>query len=44
MSIFDDLLGNWIQKIDEQNEITIENYGYETQVLWFFLMGKNVTL
>ncbi|MCI6266233.1 MAG: hypothetical protein MR598_05240 [Erysipelotrichaceae bacterium] len=33
MSIFDDLLGNWIQIIDEQNEITIENYGYETGVI-----------
>ena len=33
MSIFDELLGNWIQIIDEQNEITIENYGYETGVI-----------
>lgn len=33
MSIFDDLLGNWIQIIDEQNEIIIENYGYETGVI-----------
>ena len=24
MGIFDDLLGNWIQIIDEQNEITID--------------------
>ena len=25
MGIFDNLLGNWIQIIDEQNEITVEN-------------------
>ena len=33
MGIFDDLLGNWVQIIDEQNEITIENYSYETGVI-----------
>ena len=32
MSIFDNILGNWIQIIDEQNEITIENYSYATGV------------
>ena len=33
MGIFDDLLGNWIQIIDDQNEITIENYAYDTGVI-----------
>ena len=33
MGIFDGLLGNWIQIIDDQNEITIENYGYDTGVI-----------
>ena len=33
MGIFDNVLGNWIQVNDEQNEITIENYGYETGVI-----------
>ena len=33
MSIFDGILGNWIQIIDDQNEKSIENYGYNTGVI-----------
>ena len=33
MTIFDDVLGNWIQITVYQNEITIENYGYETGII-----------
>lgn len=30
MSVFDNILGNWIQVVDNQNNITIEDYGYDT--------------
>ena len=33
MSIFENMLGNWIQIIDDQNDITIENYGYDTGII-----------
>ena len=33
MGIFDDLIGNWIQIIDDQNKKTIEDYGYDTGVI-----------
>lgn len=33
MSVLENLLGKWIQIIDNQNEITIENYGYDTGVI-----------
>ena len=33
MGILDNLLEDWIQVIDDQNEITIENYGYETGII-----------
>ena len=33
MNVFKNLLGNWIQIIDDQNEITIENYGYDTGII-----------
>ena len=28
MSVFENMLGNWIQIIDDQNDITIENYRF----------------
>ena len=33
MSIFDELFGNWIQIIDDQNDVTIDDYGYDTGVI-----------
>ncbi len=33
MSIFDNILGNWIQIIDEKNDLTIESYKYDTGVI-----------
>lgn len=33
MNVFKNLLGNWIQIIDEQNMLTIEDYGYDTGVI-----------
>ena len=33
MSVFDNILGNWIQVVDNQNNITIEDYGYDTGVI-----------
>ncbi len=33
MSIFDNILGNWIQIVDDQNGITIDDYGYDTGVI-----------
>ena len=33
MSVFKNILGNWIQIIDNENETTIENYGYDTGVI-----------
>ena len=33
MSAFDNILGNWIQVVDNQNNITIEDYGYDTGVI-----------
>lgn len=35
MGVFDDLnlFGDWIQVVDEQNPLTIENYGYDTGVV-----------
>lgn len=33
MGIFDNILGNWIQIIDEKNEIVIDDYGYGTGVI-----------
>ncbi len=33
MSIFDNILGNWIQIIDEKNDLTIESYKYDTGFL-----------
>mgnify|MGYP006916300603 CR=1 FL=1 len=33
MGVFNDLFGNWIQIIDGQNDITKENFGYETGVI-----------
>lgn len=33
MSIFDKIFGNWIQIIDDKNDITIENYGYDTGII-----------
>ena len=33
MSIFDNMLGNWIQVVDNGNNITIEDYGYDTGVI-----------
>lgn len=33
MSIFKNVIQNWIQIADNQNSLTIENYGYDTGVL-----------
>ncbi len=33
MSIFDNILGNWIQVVDNKNNITVENYGFDTGVI-----------
>ncbi|MBQ7884592.1 MAG: hypothetical protein IJ318_00645 [Clostridia bacterium] len=33
MNVFENALGNWIEIIDDKNDITIENYGYETGVI-----------
>ena len=33
MNIFKNIIGNWIQIVDDQNEITIEDYGYDTGVI-----------
>ncbi len=33
MGIFDNILGNWIQIIDEKNYLTIESYKYEAGVI-----------
>ena len=33
MSVFVNILGNWIQVVDNQNNITIEDYGYDTGVI-----------
>ncbi len=33
MSVFENMLGNWIQIIDDQNDITIENYRYDTGII-----------
>ena len=33
MSVFDGLIGNWIQIVDDQNDLTIEDYGYDTGVI-----------
>ena len=33
MNELDGVIGNWIQIIDDKNEITIEDYGYETGII-----------
>lgn len=33
MSVFENLIGNWIQIKDDYNNLTIENYGYDTGVI-----------
>lgn len=33
MSVFDGILGDWIQIIDDKNETTIDNYAYNTGVI-----------
>lgn len=33
MSVFDGIIGNWIQIVDNKNDLTIENYGYDTGVI-----------
>ena len=33
MGIFDNILGNWIQIIDEKNDLTIESYKYGPGVI-----------
>ena len=35
MGVFDDLnlFGDWIQVVDEQNPLTVENYRYDTGVV-----------
>lgn len=33
MTIFDNVFGNWIQIIDNKNNLTIEDYGYNTGVV-----------
>lgn len=33
MSVFDGLIGNWIQIVDEYNSLTVENYAYNTGVI-----------
>ena len=33
MSIFDNMLGNWIQVVDNENNVTIEDYSYDTGVI-----------
>ena len=33
MSIFDNYFGKWIKVLDYQNNITIENYGYDTGII-----------
>lgn len=33
MSVLENVLGKWIQVVDEQCPITIENYGYDTGVI-----------
>lgn len=33
MNVFQKVLGNWIQIIDDQNTLTIENYDYNTGVI-----------
>ncbi len=33
MRVLEDVLGKWIQVVDEQCPITIENYGYDTGVI-----------
>ena len=33
MSVFNNILENWIQVVDNQNNITIEDYGYDTGVI-----------
>ena len=33
MGIFDNYFGKWIKVLDYQNNITIENYGYDTGII-----------
>lgn len=33
MSVLNNILGNWIQVVDNQNNLTIEDYGYDTGVI-----------
>ena len=33
MSVFDNILGNWIQIVDDNNTITIESYRFDTGVI-----------
>ena len=33
MRVFDNYLGNWIQIIDNKNEITIEKYRFDTGII-----------
>lgn len=33
MSVFENLLVNQVQIIDDRNETTIENYGYDTGII-----------
>lgn len=32
MGVFDGLIGNWIQIVDEYNSLTVENYAYNTGI------------
>lgn len=33
MGVFDKILGDWIQVVDDKCEITIDNYGYDTGII-----------
>jgi len=33
MDTFKNIIGNWIQVVDDQNNLTIEDYGYDTGVI-----------
>ncbi len=33
MNVFNDILGSWIQVVDDKSNYTIEDYGYDTGVI-----------